>query len=47
MLITSKIEYPAILVFREKHADRFFIVNSPEDTAKVCHKILLERDEDG
>lgn len=36
-----------ILIFKEKHANRYFLINSRGDRAKACHKILLEREAEG
>lgn len=32
-----------ILIFKEKHGNRYFHVNSVDDAGKVCRKILKER----
>lgn len=36
-----------ILIFKENYVNRYFLVNSREDRAKACHKILLEREASG
>lgn len=36
-----------IMIFKEKHAERYFVVNSKEDQHKVALKILRERYNEG
>lgn len=35
--------FPVFLIFKEKHGDRHFLVNSKEDVEKISLKILKER----
>lgn len=32
-----------IVVFKEKHGDRYFIINSPDDFKRICLSIVKER----
>jgi nicotinamide mononucleotide adenylyltransferase len=40
-------KYDVIVVFKEKHGDRQFVVPTREALEKVALKIVLERDEEG
>ncbi len=39
--------YPSVLVFEEKHGDRFFHLTSEEDLRKAMNQICLERAKEG
>lgn len=36
-----------VMIFKEKHYDRYFVINDEVDKAKVALKILRERDAEG
>jgi hypothetical protein len=40
-------KYPVIVIFKEKHGDRYFIANNQEELGKICLQVLTERFDDG
>ncbi|MCV0439864.1 MAG: hypothetical protein K5880_14790 [Hydrogenophaga sp.] len=41
--MARRLSSAGILTFKEKHGDRYFVCNTPEDYCKAAMKILKER----
>ena len=41
--LARRLDTAGILIFREKHGNRYFVCNTPEDFCKAAMKILKER----
>lgn len=39
----SRAKFPCLLIFKEKHEDRYFLINDPADLHNACMKVLKER----
>lgn len=43
----NRFKYPQLLIFYEKHANRYILVNSEKELFTACYRILKERKKDG